>query len=104
MNRGGSERNQIRVAAHEADATAVLHHLNDVAGDQRAFAVRACRPVQHGAAVELSAAVDQAKAVPQRLSRSFPKLNAWTFAHDPFAVGSVQEYLRIETFAPFDHR
>ena len=40
MDRSRPERNQIRIAAHEADVSAVLHDLNDVAGEQCALAVR----------------------------------------------------------------
>jgi hypothetical protein len=31
-------------------------------------------------------------------------LNARAFAHDPFAVGGMQEYFGIESFAPLNHR
>src|SRR5215217_665105 len=52
MDRGTPERNEIRIAAHEADVSAVLHDLNDVAGEQRAPAPPIAgrrRPVQDGA-------------------------------------------------------
>src|SRR6266550_3121845 len=99
MDRSGSERNQIRVASHEADVTAVLHHRNDVAGEQRAFAPATagrCRPMQHCAAFEMPAAVDQRNAVPEWQGCSFPEPDARAFAHDPTAVGSMQEDLCVK--------
>ena len=41
MDRRRPERNQIPIAAHKADLSAVLHDWNDVAGEQCASAVRA---------------------------------------------------------------
>ncbi len=68
MDGSGSERNKIRIAAHEADVTAILHHGNDVAGEQRAFAPAAAGrrgPVQHRATFEVSAAIDQREPIPK---------------------------------------
>ena len=68
MDGCGAERNKIRVASHEADVTAVLHNGNDVAGEQRAFAPATAGrrgPVQHGAAFEMPAAIDQGKIIPE---------------------------------------
>src|SRR5437762_12683908 len=110
MNGSGSERNKIRVAAHKTDVAAVLRHGDDVARKQRAFAPATagrCGPVQHRAAFEMSAAIDEREAVPKREGCSFPKLNARSRVrgtHDPFAVGSVQKDLRVKTVGPFDHR
>src|SRR5438034_4381852 len=106
----GSKRNKIWIASHEADVTAILHHGNDVAREQRAFAPAAAGlrwPMQHSAAFEMSAAVDQCEIIPERKGCSFPKLNTRSRVrgtHDPFAIGSMQKYLRVETFRPFDHR
>ena len=50
------------IAAHEGDEFAVGNDLHDVAGKQRAAAVAALRPVQHGAAGEVTAAADQRDA------------------------------------------
>ncbi len=58
MNGRGSERNKIWIAPHEAHVTAILDHSNDIAGEKRAFAARACWPVQNRAALEMSAAID----------------------------------------------
>src|SRR5438874_9978679 len=104
MNDGGTERNQVRITSHEADVTAVLHHGNDVAGKQRTFSARASGPVQNRAAFEMAAAIDQRQTFPERQNCSFPKLNPWTFAHDPLAIGCMQKDLRVESFGPFDHR
>ncbi len=65
MDRCGPERNKIWVAPHETDVTAVLHHRNDVAGEQCPVAVRAGGPVQHCAAFEMPAAIDQGEAIPE---------------------------------------
>src|SRR2546428_11126538 len=80
MDGGGVERNKIRIAAHEADVTAILHDCKDIAGQQRALTVRATGPVQHGAAFEMSAAINQRDSVPEWQRCSFPKSNARTFA------------------------
>jgi hypothetical protein len=39
------KRDQIRITAHETDASAVLHDLNDVAREQCTVAVRTACPV-----------------------------------------------------------
>src|SRR5438876_7523621 len=61
-------------------------------------------PMQHRAALELSAAIDQCQTIPQRKRCSFPKSDARTLAHHPLAIGSVQKYLRIESLRPIHHR
>src|SRR5438046_6992332 len=103
-NCGWPERNQIRIAAHEADVTSVLRHGNNVTGEQRALAIRAGRPMQHGAAFEMSAAVNESNIVPKRERRSFPEFDTRALTHDPLSIFRAQEYLRVETFRPFDHR
>src|SRR6266566_3898170 len=110
MNRGGAERNQIWITSHKTNVTVVLHYGNNVAGEQCAFAPAAAGlrwPMQHSAAFEMSAAVDQCEIVPERKGCSFPKLNTRSRVrgtHHPFAIGSMQKYPRVETFRPFDHR
>jgi len=104
MDGCGAERNKIRIAAHEADVTAVLHDRNDVAGEQRTFIVRARGPVQHRASFEMSAAIDQREIIPKWQGRSFPELNARTFAHDPLSIFRLQKDLRVKMVGPFDHR
>src|SRR6266496_2691095 len=110
MNRGGAERNQIWITSHKTNVTVVLHYGNNVAGEQCAFAPATagrCRPMQHSAAFEMSAAIDQCEIIPERKDCSFPELDARSRVrgtHHPFAIGSVQKYLRVETFRPFDHR
>src|SRR5438477_4320119 len=101
---GCAKRNQIRITAHETDIAAILHYLNDVARKQSAFAIFTCRPMQHCAAFEVPAAIDWREVIPERQSSSFPKLNSRALTHNPFAIGGVQQNLRIETLGPFDHR
>ena len=58
---GRTERNQVRITAHETDIAPILHYLNDVACKQSAFAPATAgrsRPMQHGAAFEVPAAID----------------------------------------------
>ena len=103
-SRPAPERNQVRITSHEARIAAILHDLNDVAGEQCAFAVCTGLPMQHRAALEMSAAIDQCQTIPQRKRCSFPKSDARTLAHHPLAIGSVQKYLRIESPRPIHHR
>src|ERR1700681_1857268 len=63
FDRRRRERDHIRVAAHEGDEFAVGNHLHDVAGEQRAAAVAALRPMQYGAAGKMAAGADQRDAV-----------------------------------------
>src|SRR6266571_1961939 len=60
--------------------------------------------MQHRAAIKMSAAINQGQAIPKRKRYSFPKLNARTLAHDPFATGGMQKNLGIEAVGPIDHR
>src|SRR5439155_26123500 len=102
-----AERNEIWITSHEADVTAVLNHGYDVTCKQRTFAPATAGrrwPMQHRAAIKMSAAVDQRHAIPKRKRGSFPKLNARTFAHDALVIGSMQKYFGIESFAPLNHR
>src|SRR5882724_2280468 len=109
MNCGGSKRNKIWITSHEADVTAILHHGNNVAREQGAFAPAIAGrrwPMQHGAALKMSAAVDQCEIIPERQSRSFPELNTRSRVrgtHDPFAIGGMQENLRVKMLRPFNH-
>src|SRR5882724_373014 len=52
VNCSGSERNEIRITAHETDIAPILHYLNDVASQQSAFASCTCWPMQHCAPFE----------------------------------------------------
>src|SRR6266516_744615 len=63
--------------------------------------------MQHRAAIKMSAAINQGHAIPKRKRGSFPKLNARSRGrgtHDPLAISSVQEYLRVKMVGPIDHR
>src|SRR6266567_8046327 len=70
----GSKRNEIWITSHEADVPAILHHSNNVACQQRAFAIGTCRPMQHGAASKMTTTVDQREIIPERQGCSFPEL------------------------------
>src|SRR6266496_4173304 len=105
----GSKRNEIWIASHEADVTAVLHHGYDVTCEQRALAPATAGrrwPMQHRAAFKMTAAIDQGHAIPKRKRCSFPKLNARSRGrgrHDPLTISSVQKYLRIKALGPINH-
>jgi len=86
MDRGSSERDEIRVTPHETDVTAIRDDLNNVAGKQRAFAIRAGRPVQHRAAFEMSATTNQPDFIPERESVSLPKFQARAVTHCPLSI------------------
>src|SRR5437763_8603552 len=103
MDRGGAERNQIWITAHEAEVTPILHHCKDIACEQRSFAVRACRPVKNGDTFEMAPAVDQCKIIPKRKGCAFPKANTGTVTHDPRGLGGVEIELRVEMLRPIDH-
>src|SRR5438552_5991380 len=86
---GGAERNQIWIAAHEAEVAPILHHRKDITCEQRTLAVGTRRPVTNGATFEMAPAVDQRQLIPKRKGCAFPKLNTRAFVHDPLAVGGV---------------
>ena len=103
----GSKRNEIWITSHEADVPPVLHDGNDIAREQRAFVPAAAgrrRPMQHCAAFEMTTTIDECEIVPKREGCSFPELNAGSFAHDPFVIGRMQKYLRVESLGPLNHR
>ena len=60
--------------------------------------------MQHSAAFEVSAAVDQSESVPQRQRCFIPELDAWTLTHGPLSIFCVEKDLSVETFRPFNHR
>src|SRR5439155_24619962 len=41
--------------------------------------------------------------IPKLKRYTFRTLNARTISHSPFAIESIQKYLRVETLGPFDH-
>ena len=57
-DRRGSERNEIWITPQKADVTAILHDGNNVAREQRAFAMSTYRPMQHGAAFEMTSEIN----------------------------------------------
>ena len=104
LDGGGRQRNEIGIAAHEADELAVGNHLHDVAGEKRAAAATALRPMQHRAAGEMAAAADQRDAARERKRIAVPQLDREIWPHDPLPIGGVQMDGRVEGMRPFHHR
>src|ERR1022692_5349200 len=63
-------RDEVRIAAHEAQVTAVGPHGHDVAGKQRSRPVLAAGPVQHLPSVECTPALMSVR--PSPISRVSP--------------------------------
>src|SRR6188472_4112364 len=104
LDRRGGQRDEVRVAAHEADPAAILHHLHDVAREQGAAALLAVRPVQDRAAREVPAEAQQRDAGLEHAGVAVPKNEAVVGAHHPLAVGNVEVHGRIERAGVLDHR
>src|SRR5690349_11501673 len=83
---GGTLRDQVGVAVHEADPAPVLDHRDDVAGHERAGPALPVRPVQHLAAVEMDAEVDEGQAVADLPGVALPELHRRVGPGDPRAV------------------
>ena len=83
----------------------VLRDGRDVGAAHHAAPARALRPVQHGAAEEMSAAADQ-RYVRQEIERvAVPKFDRGIGPHHPVAVGRMQMDRHVaENAAPFHHR
>jgi hypothetical protein len=79
--------------------------LDDVAGQQRTFAAGTARPVQHRAALEVTAAPDEYETLGQCLGLPFPKHDGLVGTHDPLAVSGVEvDRHATESLATLDHR
>src|SRR5438270_2851416 len=87
-----AERNQVRVAVHEAHPGAVGDHLDDVAGEERV----ASGPVQHLAACEMAAAADEREPVAEIERLAAPVLDVRVGSHHPLAVVLVQVHGAVE--------
>ena len=102
---GLGQRDQVRVAVHEADVAAVRDDLHDVAGQQRAAPVGAAGPVQDGAAGEVPAAADQRQPV-RRGSSVSPSQNSIAgsgrMTHSRSSACSRTGH--VEAVRPLDHR
>src|SRR5437879_2720138 len=59
IRRCSRQRDVIGVGVHEADVLAVSDNLDDVAGQQRPLAACAALPVQHRAAIEVTATANE---------------------------------------------
>src|SRR5262245_29737051 len=59
LDSGRRQRDVVRIAVHETDVLSVWHHLDDVAGEQRTFAAGAFLPMEHCAAIEVTATTDK---------------------------------------------
>ena len=74
---GGRQWDVVGVALREADVLPVGGHLDDVARQERAPAVSPPRPVQHRAAVEVTAAAHQGQPLGQRPRVALPEDDGW---------------------------
>ena len=97
------ERDEVRVAAHEADPVAVGDDLDDVAAEQGAGAARAPAPEADRAALEVAAEADELVVVVDGQAVRRPQLDALGRARDPLAVGLVEEDPRVEALGPVGH-
>ena len=103
-DRAGGQRDQVRVAAHEADFPPVRQQLDDIAGQQRAAPLGTVAPMQHGAAIEMAGGIDQGDAVGQRVGWAGPEMQRGVRPHDMGAVGFVDPDRALEGVRPLDHR
>ena len=97
------QRDEVRVAVHEAHVPAIRDHLDDVAAQQRPSALGPRRPVQHGAAGEVPAAADELQPLAERLALAAPQLDRRVGAHDPLRVVGVQVDRAVEPSGPVHH-
>ena len=93
------ERDQVRVAVHEADEAAVRDDLDDVAREQGA----ALGDVEDGAARVVAAAADQRQPAAERERLARPQRHRGGGAHDPVGVVGVQVHRAAESLGPLDH-
>ena len=89
------QRDEVRVAAHEADPVAVGDDLDDVAGEQGAAPAGAAAPEADRAALEVPAEADELVVVADGQAVPRPQLDAVGRARDPLAVGLVEEDPRV---------
>lgn len=98
------QRDQVRVAVHEADPIAVGHDLNDVSHQERTAPARAGAPEADRGAFEMPAEPNELELVADASAFTRPELDPVGRADDPFAIGLMQEDASIEALCPFDHR
>ena len=77
--------------------------LEDVAGEDRAAALRGGRPVRDGAAGEVAAEPDQRDAGQHRQAVAVPEPDRRVRPDDPAPVGGVQVHRRVEGRGPVLH-
>jgi hypothetical protein len=100
----GASRNQVRVGPHKTDVPA-RDHLEDVARKQYAAAFAPVRPVQDGAAVEVSSQPNQCKARSDWLGVPVPELHRGVRTRHPLMISRVQvDRHSPERAAPLHHR
>src|SRR5215468_640490 len=93
------------IAAHERERFAVQVDRSNVRGADDTLTFRAGRPVQHGAAWEMSATSDQRHAGQDFEGLALPGLDAGIGPHHPGGIVAVQMHRRItKGAAPLDHR
>ena len=82
----------------------VAHDLDGIAGQQRAAAIGAAGPVQHGAAGKMAAAADQGQARRDLALVAVPIDDRLIGSHHPRAIVAVQvDRGAAEGAAPLDH-
>src|SRR5256885_12632592 len=80
------ERNEIRIAAHEADEADIRHNGDRVAHEERAAAIRAVRPMERRAAIEVTTALNE-RDTGQQLACPAPGHDRGIVALDPLTIG-----------------
>src|SRR5829696_4453187 len=81
LRRAGSGSGRTNVPARD--------HLEDVAREHYAATFAPVRPVQDGAAIEMSSQPHQREARPDRLGVPLPKMHLTVRAHHPLTISRV---------------
>src|SRR5207237_8795600 len=101
---GGRQRDEIRIAPHEAHEADIGYDRDRVSDQKRAAAGGPSRPMEHSASVEVAAALDERHAGCE-LTRPPPCDDRGVVALHPLAIGDRDVYRRsTERVAPLDHR
>jgi hypothetical protein len=101
----GRERDQVRVAAHEAQVFSVDRDRGDVGGEEHAAPGGAARPMQHGSAWKMAAAPYERHARQELERLTLPRPDRSIGTHDPAPVARVHvDWDAAERPAPLHHR
>src|SRR5439155_25663928 len=96
--------NEIRVAVHEADVSAIRADLRHVACDQRTTATLAGCPMKHLKTSEMPTDANESEIVIQAMRLALPEHNRRILMLHPFAIRLVQvDRDAAECTAPLDH-